>query len=156
MKIFCFRYPRNTVTDILICLLCVFVISLILINADYKYEAMCSSPNNNIIRFLEENGWDADTESGSSSEKTIPAVFDETYEEYALLQEEQGFDLQKYKGRKITVLSYPLRNYPGYENEENIFINILIYNNNIIGADIHSTSINGFITGAVRDAENPS
>ncbi len=151
MKVLCLRYPRNTVTDILICLLCIFIIALILINADYRKDMRCSTTDDVITDFLEENGWIADVDSGSFSEKTIPAAFDETYEEYSLLQRKQGFDLEKYKSGKITVFSYPLMNYPGYEDSDNIYINLLVYEGKIIGADILCTSINGFITGAVRD-----
>ncbi len=151
MKVLCFRYPRNTVTDILICLLCIFIISLIFINADYRKVILFIGTDDIIIDFLEENGWDADIDAGSYSEKTIPAVFDETYEEYSLLQKKQGFDIEKYKGKRITFLSYSLLNFPEYENSSNVYINFLVYNGKIIGADILCTSINGFITGAVRN-----
>lgn len=151
MKVMCLRYPRNTVTDILICLLCIFVISLILINAEYRKEMRCDVKYDVISGFLEENGWIADISSGSVSEKTIPYFFDETYEEYSLLQKSQGFDIEDYKGKKVEVDSFPLLNFPGYEHMENIYINLIIYNGEIIGADIHCNSINGFITGAVRN-----
>lgn len=151
MKVLCLRYPRNTVTDILICLLCIFVISLILINAEYRKEMRCDVKYDVISGFLEENGWIADISSGSVSEKTIPYFFDETYEEYSLLQKSQGFDIGRYRGKTITLNTYSLLNFPGYEDSGNIYINFLIYNGEIIGADILCTSINGFITGAVRN-----
>lgn len=150
MKVLCIRYPRNAVTDILICLLCIFIITLILINAEYRTDVPCIS-DEVISSFLEENGWLAELHKGSVSEKMIPSVFDETYKEYALLQKGQGFDMEKYKGKKISVISYPLLNYPEYEGSGNIYINLLVYNGGIIGADILCTSINGFITGAVRN-----
>ena len=151
MKMLCFRYPRNTVTDILICLLCIFIIILILNNAEYNRSLYCSVSQDEIISFLEINGWIANTGQVSSSEKVIPEIFDVTYNDYALLQKKQGFDFENYKGKQITLYSYPLLNYPGYENCDNIFINILTFNGSIIGADIYCTSINGFITGAVKD-----
>ena len=150
MKVLCIRYQRNAVTDILICLLCIFIITLILINAEYRMDVPCIS-DEVISSFLEENGWLAELHKESVSEKMIPSVFDETYKEYALLQKRQGFDIEKYKGKKISVISYPLLNYPEYEGSGNIYINLLVYNGGIIGADILCTSINGFITGAVRN-----
>ncbi len=151
MKVLCLRYPRNTVTDILICLLCIFIISLILIKADYTNDIRCSTADSMIAEFLSVNGWKVDFDSEVISEKNIPYIFDDTYEEYSSLQKKQGFDLEKYKSRKITVFSYPLLNYPGYEDSDNIYINLLVYEGKIIGADILCTAINGFITGAVRD-----
>ena len=154
MKVLCFRYPRNTVTDILICLLCVFIITLILINGDYRRDISCSVTEDAISSFLDENGWIADIGECNFSEKIIPADFDETYREYSALQEKQGFNIEGYKGKKIAVYSYPLLNFPGYEDSDNIYINFLIFRGEIIGADILSTSMNGFITGAVRHGNN--
>lgn len=151
MKVLCLRYPRNAVTDILICLLCVLIISLILIKADYTNEIHCITSDSAIAEFLSVNGWLVDFDSEAISEKTIPYMFDDTYEEYSSLQVEQGFDITRYKGKRVAVVSYQLQNFPGYENSENVFINLLMYNNKIIGADILCTSINGFITGAVRN-----
>lgn len=151
MKVLCLRYPRNAVTDILICLLCVFIISLILIRADYTNEINCITSDSVIAEFLSVNGWQVDFDSEAISEKTIPYVFDDTYEEYSYLQKKQGFDITSYKGKRVAVVSYQLQNFPGYENSENVLINLLMYNNKIIGADILCTSINGFITGAVRN-----
>ncbi len=151
MKVLCLRYPRNAVTDILICLLCVLIISLILIKADYTKEIHCITSESAIAEFLSVNGWRVDFDSEAISEKTIPYMFDDTYEEYSSLQKEQGFDITRYKGKRVAVVSYQLQNFPGYENSENVFINLLMYNNKIIGADILCTSINGFITGAVRN-----
>ncbi len=151
MKVLCFRYPRNIVTDILICLLCIFIINLILVSADSRAETVCGTSDDNIASFLDANGWVVDFNSRTVTEKIIPLVFDETYEEYELLQNKQGFSLAKYKGKTISVITFMLKNYPEYETSDNIYINILLFDNTIIGADILCTSINGFITGAVRD-----
>ena len=154
MRLYCFRYPRNAVTDILICLLCIFIIMLILINADYRKGLHCSAADDAISRFLEDNGWVTDADSVSVCEKKIPEVFDDTYREYSSLQKKQGFDIAKYKGKTVSLISYRLLNFPVSEDNSNIYINFLIYNNEIIGADIHCTSVNGFITGAFRYGNN--
>lgn len=154
MRLYCFRYPRNTVTDILICFLCIFIILLVLINADYKKDLYCDAADDAVSSFLENNGWLTDAASLSISEKKIPEVFDETYREYSLLQKKQGFDIEKYKGKTVRHISYRLLNFPGFEDNNNIYINFLIFNNEIIGADILCTNLNGFITGAVRHGNN--
>ena len=154
MKVLCLRYPRNAVTDILISLLCIFIILLILINADYRKNITTVVNTDSAMSFFEENGWMVDVGSCTESEKTIPTVFDDTYSEYAALQQAQGFCLEKYKGKKVTLCSYRLMNYPGYENSESIFINLMYFEDDIIGADIHCVSIDGFITGAVRNVNN--
>lgn len=151
MKLICFRYPRNTVTDILVSLIIIFVIVLILNNAEYNKDKACGNFQNEILSFIEDNGWIVDASQLNAVDKHVPEIFDVTYNDYALLQESQGFDISVYKGKIITVYSYPVLNYPGYEDCDNIYIDILVFNGNIIGADICCTSINGFITGAVID-----
>ena len=153
MKVLCFRYPRNKVTDILICLLCVFIIALILVNAEYRTDVPCVA-DDVITSFFENNGWIVDPDSESVTDKTLPLFFDETNREYSLLQQNQGFDIEKYRGKKISVITYTLLNYPEYEDNGNVYINLLVYDNEIIGADILCTSIHGFITGAVRNGNN--
>ena len=155
MKVFCLKYPRNTITDILICLLCVFVILLILINADADYVQV-SADTDIITNFLDSNGWIVNEKLLSVNDKLIPDKSDDVNCEYFSLQEYQGFSLDEFIGRHVKQYSYPLLNYPGYENMQDIYINLLLYNDKIIGADICCVSINGFITGAVRNGKNSS
>ncbi len=151
MKIFCVRYPRDIVTDVLICLMCIFSINLILIRADSDVKDVCGTSYDIINKFLSENLWEADFSACEISYKTIPYVFDETYSEYSFLQKSQGFDIEELKGKDVIKISMPIKNYPGYENNDAVYINFLVYDNRIVAADILCTSINGFITGAVRD-----
>ena len=150
MKVFCVKYPRNTVTDILLSLLCIFIISLILINGKYKTESVFVDDNQIVYDFIENYGWLADYSECEKTSVNIPYIFDDVYKDYNVLQMSQGFDLEGYKGRAVLKYTYRLLNFPEYENDDNVFINVLLSDGVIIGADILSTSINGFITGVVR------
>ena len=149
MKILCLRYPRNTVTDILICLLCSFMIILIVSNGK---TAVNTSGNDisDVVAFIEENGWEIDYSSVCTAIKKIPESFDKVYSDYNELQQKQGFDLSGFKGKTVYQYTYSLLNLPGFENSDDIFVNILMYDGVICAADICCTSINGFITGVVR------
>ncbi len=149
MRIISFRYPRNKVTDILISLMCLFIIILILQNGKTYVRTGQNISESTVVSFISQNGWLADTQSVDIKEKLIPAEFDDTYLDYNQLQKQQGFNLEDYRGTVVLQYSFPLLNYPGFEYEEGIFINILTYNDIIIAADICSTSINGFITGVI-------
>ena len=142
MKMICFRYPRNLITDILLCFICIFCITLILIRGSSEDVSVCGDSTDPISAFLDENGWIVDISSKQIEYKTIPELFDETYNEYQHLQKSQGFDLTDYKGKLVSHVSFKLKNFPGYENSDTIRINFLINNNEIIGADIMSTIIN--------------
>ena len=45
------------------------------------------------IEFLQKHGWEAELPAVAPEEVTIPAEWDETYEQYAALQQAQGFNL---------------------------------------------------------------
>ena len=149
MKVFCIRYPRNKVTDVLICLMCIFIISLILSNGK---TAVCSVGDEAaaVVDFIESYGWSIEYESLQISSKLIPYEFDDVYDDYKELQNQQGFTLDNLKGKTVQQYSYRVLNFPGYENSEIVFVNILLYDGKISAADICCTSINGFITGVVR------
>ncbi|MCD7723617.1 MAG: DUF4830 domain-containing protein [Clostridiales bacterium] len=96
-------------------------------------------------QYLTSLGWEFDSEY---TEKlvTIPAEFNDTYSDYNELQLGGGFDLTPYKGQEVTVYTYALTNYAGYENSGCIYANLIVYNNELIGGDVCSTSVSdGFI-----------
>ena len=51
------------------------------------------------IEFLQKHGWEAELPAVATEEVTIPAEWDETYEQYAALQQAQGFNLDKLRGK---------------------------------------------------------
>lgn len=77
-------------------------------------------------------------------EITVPAEFKEVYKSYNELQRSQGFDLTEYKGKTLTRYTCPVQNYPG--QDENVFAEVLIFDNAVVGADIYSTNADGFMS----------
>lgn len=89
------------------------------------------------IGFLSQFGWNVDAEPAEVKEIIIPYEFDKVYTEYSDLQKKQGFDVEKYKGQIVKKWTYNVNNFPGYENKTGyVKANLLIYNGNIIAADI--------------------
>lgn len=96
--------------------------------------------------FFSQFGWETDEDPIEVKEVIIPEEFDETYEEYNDIQKQQNLDLEKYKGARVKHWSYSIKNYPGYENTDGIIRgNILVYNGIVIGGDICSTELDGFM-----------
>ncbi len=94
------------------------------------------------ISFLSDCGWQADAESERKTEVTIPEEFDEIYSEYGEMQKKEGLDLEKYKGKRVTMYTYSVT-----DGESNAVATLLIYKNNIIGGDISSADPGGFCYG---------
>ena len=95
--------------------------------------------------YLTSLGWEFNTDC-TEKQVTIPSEFNDTYTKYNDIQMSQGFDLTAYKGRTVTVYTYNITNYEGYENRDCIFANLLVCDNVLIGGDICSTSVSdGFM-----------
>lgn len=95
------------------------------------------------IAFLLECGWEADPDSETTQDIHIPERFTAVYENYNDLQLRQGYDLTEYAGRDCTLYSYTVLNYP--DDSQTVIADIYVYKNRIIGGDVHSTSLNGFM-----------
>lgn len=97
------------------------------------------------LAFLGGFGWQADKGSEEVTEVIIPEEFDEVYLSYNELQKQQGFDLQDYAGKRVKRWTYTVTNYPGYENKPCIRANILVLDGKVIGGDICSVELDGFM-----------
>ncbi len=100
------------------------------------------------LAFISQFGWEVYEDPTQVTEVIIPAEFDEVYTEYASMQKEQGFDLEPYKGLRAKRWTYSVLNYPGYEDKEGtVEINLLIYDGIVIGGDVCSLELGGFMHG---------
>ncbi|MDR1464366.1 MAG: DUF4830 domain-containing protein [Oscillospiraceae bacterium] len=100
------------------------------------------------LAFLSQFGWQVSEDPIEVTEVIIPAEFDKTYQKYNEIQKAQSLDLRKYSGKRVKRWTYEVKNYPGYENKSGIVqANLLIYEGSVIGGDICSLELNGFLHG---------
>ena len=64
---------------------------------------------------------------------------------YNDLQKSQGFDLEEYAGKTVERYTFRLNNYPEVKSE--VFANVLVFNGKIIGGDICTAALDGFMQG---------
>ena len=106
------------------------------------------SDEEDILQFISQYGWEVDKQPVEVRDVIIPEVFDEVYANYNEIQLEQGFDIQKYAGMKVKRWTYIVRNYPDISPEDDyIRINVLISDGAVIGGDVCSVKLNGFMHG---------
>jgi len=110
---------------------------------EVKYDGI--KTNADRVEFLRSFGWEADPDAVESIEVTIPDEFDRIFTEYNEIQKRQGLDLSKYKRKNVTRYTYKITNYEGEEGT--VYANILIYRNKVIGGDVCSADVDGFIHG---------
>ena len=90
------------------------------------------------LAYLSGLGWEVSLQPIATEELLIPQQFDDSYDDYLKLQEDQGFDLTRYCGKRVKRYTYQLTNYP--DQDEPMQIALLIYKNRVIGGQIQSAS----------------
>jgi hypothetical protein len=101
------------------------------------------------IEFLKQFGWEVSPEAVESEQVTVPAEFDKIFAGYNEIQKRQGLNLSGYKRKTVTRYTYVVENYPDYEGK--VYANVLVYRGRVIGGDVCSADVDGFIHGF----ENP-
>lgn len=95
--------------------------------------------------FLKQYGWEIDSSDETVKDTVIPSVFDNVYDAYNSIQVSQGFDLSEYKGKAVKLYNIKVNNYP--KNSEYVYATLIVLDGVVIGGDIHSTELNGFMHG---------
>lgn len=96
------------------------------------------------VAYLASLGYNVDEAFVRSQEVLIPKEFSEVYQQYNALQQSQGFDLEKYKGKTIMQYVYLVENYPE-DNSEPVYATLLLYKNKLIGGDLSRGGAEGFL-----------
>ncbi len=109
----------------------------------YNYDKI--KTGDDIVSFLAQFGWEVEPTPLEEVKIKIPAEFDKVMNAYNELQRNQGLDLSKYRGREVTRYTYRVTNYPDYKGS--VMANVIIYKKRVIGGDICSTDVTGFIYG---------
>lgn len=101
--------------------------------------------NQDRIDYLSAYGWQVSEEPLSTQELLIPEEMDDSYSDYLALQAQQGFDLRKYAGKRVKRYTYEILNYP--TGETGVQANLLIRKNTVIGGEVLSPQLDGFLHG---------
>ena len=94
------------------------------------------------VGYIEKLGYLVAEKPLSSREVTIPETFDDVYTQYNALQQACGFDLKDYCGRRVTLRTFSVTNYPG---QTDVLLDLLVCRNQVIGGAVYTTAIDGFM-----------
>ena len=133
-------------------LLAVIVVGACLLLQGREEEAappVSGGTNEERVAFLESFGWQVQTEPVETREVMIPAEFNDVYTAYNVMQQAQGFDLKPYAGEICTQYLYKIENHP---NDPEVYATLLVYGDQIIGGDVASTQVDGFMHGFAPDS----
>ncbi len=94
------------------------------------------------VAYLAACGWTVETPALREESAVIPRSFSSVFESYNDLQKQQGFDLSHYCGMEVELFTYRVLD---SELGENVLAVLYVYDNRVIGGDIHSTALDGFM-----------
>lgn len=132
----------------------IFIIGLVVFlarcSADSQVGAkvqkeLLAQTNEQRIEYLKTFGWEVSAEAIEVRAVAIPQTFSDVYINYNKMQKEQGFDLTDYKGKLCSRYCYEIKNYPS--EQKGIRANLLVYEGKIIGGDVCSLELSGFMHG---------
>ncbi len=103
------------------------------------------------LSFLASYGWKTEDAPCEISQVLFPERFDAVYVAYNELQRAQGFDLAPYCGRYAEKYVFRLTEYPGAEDTEGLRATVFICGGRVIGGDISSTALDGFMHGIIPE-----
>lgn len=109
----------------------------------YRYDKVKTAAD--AAEFLAQFGWEVEATPLEEVKINIPAEFDKVMNAYNELQRNQGLDLAKYRGRDVTRYTFKITNYEGYSGV--VMANVITYKGKVIGGDICSSDVTGFICG---------
>ena len=110
---------------------------------DYSYDKIKGVGD--VVEFLSQFGWTVNGATAEAVEVTIPAEFDKIFASYNEIQKSQGLDLSKYKKKELTRYTVEVTNYPDYDGK--VYANVLVYRGKVVGGDICSADVSGFVHG---------
>ncbi|MCQ4021894.1 MULTISPECIES: DUF4830 domain-containing protein [unclassified Ruminococcus] len=113
---------------------------------EYSLKA---ATNEERIAFLSQFGWEVEPKPSETAAVKIPQRFNDTYCRYNEIQIEQGLNLLDYAGKECERVSFRITNYP--DKEQQVNANLLIYNGLVIGGDISSVQLDGFMHGFAQE-----
>jgi hypothetical protein len=116
------------------------------VGADVKLSGI--KTNEDRLEFISQFGLSVSGEAKESESFAVPERLDRVLSEYNEIQKQQGFDLTKYKNKKVTRYTYSVGDYEGYDGEVNV--NLIIYRNTVIACDVSSADPTGFVRPLIK------
>ncbi len=108
-----------------------------------RYDKIKSEED--VVSFLSQFGWTVSEKPLETEEVTVPSEFDKVFLGYNEIQKGQGLDLSKYRRKQLTRYTYEVLNFPDYEGK--VYANVLVYRNKVVGGDLCTADMSGFICG---------
>ena len=150
MLVLSFKMTKQRITAGLFAVLAIMGIGIYFFNNNQptngKIADMRIATNAQRLAYIDALGWKVSEEPTLIQELAVPSEFDDVYKSYNELLKKTGYDLEKHKGQKLTKYTYSVQNHKNSQAEE-VVLNLLVVNEKVIGGDISSAKLGGFMEG---------
>ena len=137
------KFGKKTAVCIVLGIAAILYLMVVIRGIDRNTASGKVSDTETAAEYLLSLGWEVDLSTCQMQETALPEYFDTTFAAYNKLQLEQGFDLEKFAGKSITVYTFQVTN---YTNANCVVLACLMTcKNRVIGGDIHSAELDGFM-----------
>jgi len=111
-----------------------------------------NATNDMIVEYIESLGWQINHTPDEITHLTLPESFDAVYETYSAVQTHSGFSFEDFKGKNVTRYTYQVFNHKDSGSSQ-VTAGVFVYENTIIGGEISSGEMNGFMH-AITETSN--
>ncbi|MEE1197874.1 MAG: DUF4830 domain-containing protein [Acutalibacteraceae bacterium] len=139
MPYFCFKIKSQITLVAFFCVTLVCIIAVDVISCAATDGSV--SNNDERILFINNLGYEVERDSFTSKNIIIPTEFSDVFKNYNKIQQKAGYDLSKYKGNEVELFSYK----SAVDARQKYNINLIVFENTVIGGDISSVAIDGKI-----------
>jgi len=102
-----------------------------------------------MVSYINSFGYTVEPTQITDKNVVIPYEFDEIYIKYNDIQLAQGFDLSRYAGKEVRIVGFAVTD----EKYGEALAELIVYREKIIGADISSFELGGFLEPLKKTAE---
>jgi hypothetical protein len=97
------------------------------------------------VQYINTLGIKLQSDDFTQKQVVIPQTFNKVYDNYNNLQLKSGFNLKNYCGKQVTIFTYNI--------DSQTVVNLITFNNKLIGGDVASLKIDGEMT-ALKENTN--
>lgn len=115
-----------------------------------KEETITLVDTTAMVEYLQGLGWQVERDPIETLDLQLPQQLTESWDDYAAMQDEQGFPFTDYAGQPIRRYTFRVTNYPGVES--GVQANLYLCEDVLIGGDIVATGKGGFQHGLAYPA----
>lgn len=133
------KSKKLLIVFLIILILFIFLLEFISVNSKKFPQILDNEQRVNFIKGLNLN---VSEEPIEQKQIIIPEKFSDVYLSYNQIQLSAGYDLSLYKGKTADLYKY----FISEENGDKKYVNLIIFNGKVIGGDISTIGINGYMS----------